>query len=211
MIRTIEKVADISHPSLDILKNYFENLDLDFNNFPPIHNITLYKKQGIERLQKNVVQDLNKTTIASFAPTYVLTEIKNFIEYLKSIYDIDIIWLMLYTPNSHLTFHIDIESNRHLINVFDNERFFNYECAEVNPNNTEMYTQKMKEKINNIDEYNTFFLNYNPTKNKIKVIESGSVYVFNSSIHNFFNGSDKLRVNFVFETEEGRDNITKTT
>ena len=204
MKRTIDKIADISHPSLDILKSYFENLEFNYNDFPELHNITLYKKKGVEKIKGNVVQDLNETTIASIVPNTIIKEIYNFVEYLKSIYNLDIIWLMLYTPNTHLSFHIDDNSNRHLINVFDHERFFNYECAENNASNCEMYTQKMKDSISNIDEFNEFFINFNPTKNSIKVIESNAIYVFNSSIHTFFNGSDKLRVNFVFETEDGR-------
>lgn len=209
MKRTIDRIADISHSSLDILKNYFENLELDYNNFPPVHNITLYKKQGIEKLKKNVVQDLEKTTLGSFVPKNIINEIKNFVEYLKTIYNIDIIWLMLYTPKSHLSFHVDVDSNRHIINIFDNERFFNYESSEINPSNASMYTEKLKNNIDTIDEFNKFFLNYNPSKNKIKIIESNSVYIFNSSIHSFFNGSNKLRVNFVFEIEEGREFLSK--
>ena len=68
-----------------------------------------------------------------------------------------------------------------------------------------MYTEKMKENINNIDVFNEFFLNFSPEHNKIRILKTNEVYTFGKSMHNFFNDSDKLRVNFVFETEEGRE------
>jgi len=205
MNRTIDKIADISHPSLDILKIYFENLELDLNNLPPAQNITLYKKDGLDKYQNNIVENLYKNFITNYTPNYIIDEIYNFIEYLKSIYNVDIIWFMLYPPKSHLSFHIDPESNRHLINIYHNERFFNYESTELKYDNADLYTQKMKENIDGIDSFNDFFLNYLPEHNTIKIIEPNAIYTFGLSIHSFFNGSNKLRVNFVFETEDGKN------
>ena len=108
---------------------------------------------------------------------------------------------MLYQPKTNLAFHIDSIMNRHLISIFDNERFFSYECAEWNYDNVDMYTNEMNNHIDDIDTFNTFFTSFS-SKNKLKILKSNEVYVFNNSIHNFFNGSDKLRVNFVFETND---------
>ena len=202
MRRTIERIGDISHPSLDILKNFFENFSYDLTRYIPVTNITIYKKEGVERLMKNRVADLRRSDLGRIVPQNIIDEIYNFKDYLLSIYDVDIIWLMTYMPNTYLEFHIDTDSDRHLINVFDNDRFFNYESTDPLYDHVQMYTEKLKENIDNIDEFNKFFLEFKPEYNSIKVAKSGGIYTFGHSIHNFFNGSNKLRVNFVFEVVE---------
>ena len=201
MNRSIEKKEDISHPSLDILKNYFENSTFDFKNFIPVTNFTIYKKSGIERLNKNVVENLKNSLLKNYINENIIDEIYNVRDYLVSKYDINIIWFMTYMPKAHLEFHIDNHSNRHIINIYDNDRFFNYESTNHNFYYANLYTEKMKENINNIDSFNEFFINHKPQYNSVKIIKSNGIYTFGHSIHNFFNDSDKLRVNFVFELD----------
>jgi len=207
MEKEIKKVADIKHPALDILKEYFENLNHDFSStaLPAVSNFALYKNENSVNHKNEYTMDLNRTIYSHIIPKNIIGAIYEFTEYLKSIYNIEIIWFMLYIPKTHLAFHIDDYSDRHLINVFENDRFFSYESS--NPVNFQMYTEKMKENINNIDVFNEFFLNFSPEHNKIRTLKTNEVYTFGKSMHNFFNDSDKLRVNFVFETEEGREKI----
>ena len=204
MEKEIKKVADIAHPSLDILKEYFENLNYDWTTtaIQPVSNFPLYKKENTENHQKEAIINLNRTLFSHIFPQKIVDNINNFVDYLKSIYNIDIIWFMLYQPKTHLSFHIDNYSNRHLISVFDNERFFSYESTGWV--DFDLYTNKMKENINTIDEFNQFYLERSPEHNRIRTLNANEVYTFGHSMHNFFNDSDKLRVCFVFEIQEGR-------
>jgi hypothetical protein len=203
MQNEIEKVADIAHPSLDILKEYFQNLTYDWNSTitPRINNCTLYKKENSLNHQKDFVIKLSNTIFSHFFPKKICDKIYEFIDYLKSIYNIDIIWFMMYPPKTHLSFHIDTYSNRHLISIFDNERFFSYESTDTV--DFDLYTNKMKENIDSIEAFNEFYLERNPEHNKIRTLNANEVYTFGNSMHNFFNNSDKLRVCFVFEIQEG--------
>ena len=206
MEKEIKKVADITHPSLDILKEYFQNLNHDFSStaLPEVSNFALYKNENSVNHKNELTTDLYKTIYAHIIPKNIIDTIYDFTEYLKSIYNIDVIWFMLYTPKTHLSFHIDTYSNRHLISVFENDRFFSYESS--NSVHFDTYTEKMKENVNNIDVFNDFFLNYSPEHNKIRTLKTNEVYTFGYSMHNFFNDSDKLRVCFVFEIEEEKQN-----
>jgi hypothetical protein len=201
MEKEIKKVADIAHPSLNILKEYFENLNYDFNTTAnsTIYNFTLYKNENSVNHKKAFIDNLYNTNYSHIIPKNIADATYEFTEYLKSIYDIEIIWFMLYTPKTHLAFHIDTYSERHLVNVFENDRFFSYESS--NSADFDLYTQKMKENVNNVDVFNEFFLNYNPEHNKIRTLKSNEIYTFGLSTHNFFNDSDKLRACFVFEIQ----------
>jgi hypothetical protein len=204
MQKEIKKVADIAHPSLDTLKEYFENLNYDWNSTitPRIINCALYKKENSPNHQKEVVINLNKTIFSHYFTKNICDKIHEFVDYLKSIYNIDIIWFMVYPPKTHLSFHIDTYSNRHVISIFDNERFFSYESTDNV--DFDLYTNKMKENIDSIEAFNEFYLERNPEHNKIRTLNANEVYTFGNSMHNFFNDSDKLRVCFVFEIQEGR-------
>jgi hypothetical protein len=204
MQKEIKKVADIAHPSLDILKEYFENLNYDWasTTIPPVSNYGLYRKENTINHERESIVDLNKTIFSHILPKEIIDNINEFVDYLKSIYNIEIIWFMLYQPKTHLSFHIDTYSNRHLISVFENERFFSYEST--NTTDFDLYTNKMKENINTIDDFNQFYLERSPEHNKIRTLNANEVYTFGNSMHNFFNDSDKLRVCFVFEIQEGR-------
>jgi len=202
MNKIIEKVGDISHPSFNILNTYFENLSFNFTNFPPVHNFALFKKENLENAHKDVVMDIKKSVLNRFFSQDIFEHLDILIEHLKQIYDVDIIWFMTYIPKSHLAFHVDAQSNRHLIPLNNDERFFSYES----PNLIDFidYTEKMKEHIDDIDVFNKFYLDKNPNENKITNLKAGGIYTFGETMHNFFNGSDKLRVNLVFETKQGR-------
>jgi hypothetical protein len=208
MQKEIEKVADIVHPSLDILKEYFENLNNDWSTSPisPINNFTIYKKENSINHQKETIVNLNKTIFSQIFPKEIIDNLYEFVDYLKSIYNIEIIWFMLYQPKTHLSFHIDTYSNRHLISFFENERFFTYESTDSV--DFDLYTNKMKENINSLDVFNQFYLERSPEHNKIRTLKSNEVYTFGYSMHNFFNDSDKLRACFVFEIDEVKSSNT---
>ena len=153
MKRTIEKFAPIEHPSLTLLKEYFENLEIDLANQPKVSNFTVYIKDGETTLGKNLLEDLKKTFLSHFLPQEIFDSIYEAIDYIKSQYDVRIMWLMFYQPKTNLAFHIDSDYNRYAISIFDNERFFNYECTQLNYDNVQMYSEEMNKHIDNIDTY----------------------------------------------------------
>ena len=124
-----------------------------------------------------------------------------FVDYLKTIYNIKYLWLMIYSPTSFLNFHWDNNKNRHIISLNYNERFFNYENNNIvgdGQSKCNLYNEKLLEQKDNIDSFNEFFTNDSELSN-IHVLDTKSVYVFGDSLHTFVNASDKLRSALVFE------------
>ena len=77
MEKEIKKVADIAHPSLDILKEYFENLTYDWATtaIPPVSNFALYKKENTENHQKENTINLNRTLFSHIFPQKIIDNI----------------------------------------------------------------------------------------------------------------------------------------
>lgn len=208
MKREIEESIEITHPSLHIIKDFFNSGNFSLQNINDseknrVFNFCIFKKNDLNRYKNENYCDLAKTVIANHLTNEIINEIYNFVNYLKSIYDLDIIWLMLYESKSHLDFHIDTQNNRHIISALDDDRFFNYECSNPSTEDMSLYSEKLKLLSNDIDMFNDYFIKQNTKYNKIKILKSNKVYTFNQSIHNFYNDSKKIRVNFVFEINEG--------
>lgn len=202
----IEKVDEFNHPNLNYLKEYFDNFENSQSLFPSALIFTLYKKENFKRYDYNQIDDLYESQLKNKISNKVFDKIYELVDYIKELYDIDILWLRLYNPQAYIEFHIDETSNKHCITLNGNERFFNYESAKSNYADNMLYTKKINEYSKDIDKFNEFFIEHNPEHNRIVNIESNSVYCFNFSLHSFYNGSDKLRVNLIFEKEDTRYN-----
>lgn len=191
----IEKVLDIDDSNFKWVQNFFENHSENKNLFGDnILNFIVYKNNP-----KLFVDKLEDTPFKKFKSDELIEKIYLCVKHLCEVFNIKQLWLMVYPPKTHLNFHVDHEKNRHVISFFNDERFFNYESYSTNLHELSIiYNKKLSEPNFNIDEFNTYFLNSHKN-NKIISFDANSVYKFGNTLHTFYNGSDKLRINFVFE------------
>jgi len=197
----IKKELTINHPSFNLLKDFFESFNFYSHELPKGINNDFVYYDGISPKDKEVVIDIERTPIGSLNNQLITNSIKESIEYLKSIYNIKMMWLMTYPPKTYVQFHRDHDKNRHLVSFNNHDRFFSYEAYSdfIMFNNTEdIINQKHNELKDNIDEFNNYFLQYDESC-RICNLDSNSIYTFGNTIHSFINDSDKLRVNLVFE------------
>jgi hypothetical protein len=205
----IKKIMDIEHESLDYISNFFDNFDyynsnIDICKIGEIRNDLIYYNENVS-LRTYYHCPIDKSIIVHFKDKKLTEELTKFVDYLKTIYNIKYLWLMIYSPTSFLNFHWDHGKNRHIISLNRNERFFNYENNNLIRNNGQtkcnLYNEKLLEQKDNIDSFNEFFTNDSELSN-IHVLDTKSVYVFGNSLHTFVNASDKLRSALVFEIIE---------
>lgn len=197
----IEKLLEINHPSFIELKKFFESLDFKSSGLPRnISNDFIYY-DGISPKNQEVVKDIEDTPIMYLNNQSIINHIKDSIEYIKTIYNIKMIWLMTYPPNTFLNFHKDYGKNRHVISFNHNERFFSYEGSSetmLDLDTETIMNKKIKLLRDDIDEFNDYFLKYDESC-IISNLDTNSVYTFGNTLHTFVNDSDQLRVNLVFE------------
>ena len=197
----IEKILEINHPSFLNLKKFFESFDFDSHDLPKNINNQLIIYDGVSPKGSEVLVKVENTIIASLKNQYIIDNIVECVNHIKSIYNIKMMWLMTYPPKTHLNFHRDHGKNRHVISFNENNRFFSYEGYSdyMMYGDTEMkINEKLKSLKDNIDEFNNYFLNYDESC-QISNLDSNCVYVFGNTIHNFINDSNQMRVNLVFE------------
>ena len=204
MKSSIEKISEINHPNLEIMRNYFENYKNSKKDFPGAMVFTVYKKKGFEKYDYNIEDDLYNGHLKMKVDKEIIDKIYEFSDFLKQIYDIDILWLRFYNPKSYIEFHVDETSNKHCITLCGDEKFYNYESKQISSSNNILYTKKLNEFSTEIEKFNQFFLEHNPENNRIINFEPNNVYCFNFSLHSFYNDSEKLRVNFIFEKGDSR-------
>jgi hypothetical protein len=202
----IRKIMDIEHESLDYISNFFDNFDYHNSNLHickigEIRNDLIYYNENVS-LRTYYHYPIDKSIIVYFKDKKLTEELMKFVDYLKTIYNIKYLWIMVYSPQSNLSFHWDHGKNRHIISLNYNERFFNYEnnnaIRGVGSLKCDLYNKKLLEQKDNIDSFNEFFIN-DSKLSSIHVLETKSVYVFGDSLHTFVNASDKLRSALVFE------------
>ena len=202
----MRKIMEIEHESLDYISNFFDNFDYDNPNLDickigEIRNDLIYYNENAS-LRNNYYCPIKKSIIVHFKDEKLTEELIKFVDYLKTIYNIKYLWIMVYSPQSKLSFHWDHGKNRHIISLNHNERFFNYEnndqIKKIGPSKCNLYNKKLLEQKENIDSFNEFFTNDSELSN-IHVLDTKSVYVFGDSLHTFVNASDKLRSALVFE------------
>lgn len=197
----IEKILEINQPSFVNLKNFFESFDFNSYNLPKIINNDFIFYDGVSPKGSEVVVDIKNTIIGSLNNQFVIDNVVESVNYIKSIYNVKMMWLMTYPPKTWLNFHRDHGKNRHVVTFNNNDRFFSYEGYSNNMmiGDTEMIiNEKLKSLKENINEFNDYFLNYDESC-QISNLESNCVYIFGNTIHNFINDSNQLRVNLVFE------------
>ena len=136
-------------------------------------------------------------SIEAFKDNKLTEELTKVVDYIKTIYNIKYLWIMVYSPESKLSFHWDHGKDRHVISLNRDERFFNYENGD-GQSKYNLYNEKLNEHKNDIDSFNEFFLK-DSDHSTIHILDTKSVYVFGNSLHTFYNGSNKLRSALVFE------------
>ena len=202
----IKKIMEIEHESLDYISNFFD--DFDFHNFNKnvceigkTRNDLIYYNPLVS-IRTYYYRPINTSIITQFGDEKLVSELETFVNYLKTIYNLKYLWLMVYPIKSKLNFHWDHGKNRHVISLNRNDRFFNYENNMKNRNGAqnlcELYNKKLEEQKDDIDSFNEFFLNESEFST-IHILDTKSVYVFGNSLHTFVNGSNKIRLALVFE------------
>jgi hypothetical protein len=209
VMNDIKKIMEIEHESLDYMSNFFD--DFDFYNSDkdvcPVGNIRndLIYYNPLSSLRTYYYQPINTSIITQFGDKKLVSELVSFVDYLKTIYNLKYLWLMVYSPQSKLKFHWDHGKDRHIISLNHNERFFNYEnnihLRHGVQNLCDLYNEKLEEKKDDINSFNEFFLNESEFST-IHVLDTKSVYTFGNSLHTFVNGSNKIRSALVFEIME---------
>jgi hypothetical protein len=205
----IKKIMDIKHESLDYISNFFDNFDyynsnLDICKIGEIRNDLIYYNENVSP-RANYLVPIKDCIISSFKDKKLTEELTKVVDHLKTIYNIKYLWIMVYSPQSKLSFHWDHGKDRHVISLNHDERFFNYENNEENQNlwmlKCDLYNEKLNEHKNDIDSFNEFFLK-DSDYSTIHILDTKSVHVFGNSLHTFYNGSNKLRSALVFEIIE---------
>ena len=199
----IEKILEIKHPSFDWVNDFFKKKEFDINYFPNTTNDFIFHNKNYPCGQ-NYLVDIGESKIKSFQNKLLIEKLKECVDHLNTIYQLKFCWVMVYPPKTLLNFHWDHGKNRHVVSFCGNNRFFNYEAHddEFFGNNIEVeLNNKLKSSVNDIDSFNEYFLKLHPSC-KITSLDVNSVYTFGNTLHTFFNGSDTLRVNLVFEIVE---------
>lgn len=206
VMNEIKKIREIEHESLDYISHFLDNFDYSNSTqyvckIGDIRNDLIYYNKNVS-LAGNILTPIKGSIITSFNDKKLTEEFTKLVDYLKTIYELKYLWVMVYAPESNLNFHWDHGKNRHVISLNHNDMFFNYENNEQLKHNSsskhDLYNEKLKEYGSDIDSFNEFFTNDSQVSS-IHVLDTKSVYVFGNSLHTFVNASNKLRVALVFE------------
>jgi len=197
----IEKILEINHTSFNILKDFFESFDYYSVDLPSnIYNDFVYY-DGVSPKDKEIIKDIDLTPIGLLDNQLIIDSVKDSMEYLKSIYNVKMMWLMVYPPKTFLNFHKDHGKNRHVICFNHNKRFFSYEGSSetmLHLDSEKIMNEKLISLKDNIDDFNDYFLKYDESC-VISNLDTNGVYTFGNTLHNFINDSNQMRVNLVFE------------
>lgn len=198
----IKKISDINFDSSLFIKKFLDDYEYDeSDNIGKKCELVLLNEKY--KNPEDYLNDIEKTAFSFFKGGVILDKLKNVIHELSMTFDIKKLWIMSYPPNERLDFHIDPKQNRHIVTFNQNERFFSYEFFDSFNLNEKIgiYNNKLIEYGENIDLFNEYFLKNEPTSN-IMSLEPLSIYTFGDTVHTFYNGSKKLRINLVFEIVE---------
>lgn len=199
----IEKILEINHPSFEWVKDFFKNEKIDINHFPVTTNEFIFHNTDFPKGQNHLIE-LNESRLRIFNNDTLIDKVNECVNFLNEKFNLKFMWLMIYPPKTFLNFHKDHGKNRHVISFCDNDRFFNYEVYndEFLENDKEKHlNEKLISNIDQIDTFNEYYKNLHDCC-KITILDSNSVYTFGDTLHTFFNGSDTIRINLVFEIVE---------
>jgi hypothetical protein len=193
-MKGLTKIMDIDDVYLKKVINYYNSEDFKSKHFLN-HNINYI----IYNRDPNFKRAYTLDTIREIS-YQVKDDLDNFIDNLKKLFNINIIFYLEYTQKGEVKFHGDGGLNRHVLPLNDDDKFYNYECLlDQNLHEKgEIYNKMRKDFPENLDEFNEFFLN-DCELNSIHNLKSGSVYTIGDSLNTFINNSNKIRVNLVFE------------
>jgi len=205
----IKKVKSLNQECVSKITNFLESYNWDSTIFKEANNDAVYINEN-RKSDGNILRSLEKSEIFKFGNPELLNNLNDVINLIKNEFNPSIIWLMTYPPNTRLNFHVDDSQNRHIVTFNENNRFFNYEYIRKqirlshfvyeNESYNDMenkFNDRLKNENFNLDTFNKDFLEIGNTQ--IISLEKNSVYSFGNSLHNFINGSDKLRMILVFE------------
>jgi hypothetical protein len=193
----MSSIKKISHlPNLGKhISEFFDNYEFDSNVLPDrtFETITCI---GDNDKNNPFIVSPEDCVLKRFNDHLLIEDLNNVIKHIKELYNVHYIWAVMYPPNDGLRFHTD-DYQRYVLTFNSNERFFNYEIRSGEL--ISMFEKKYNRKINTIpiDEFNEIFMN--ETGNEIKSLDGNSIYAFNDSSHNFYNGSNKVRFILVFD------------
>lgn len=194
---------EIKHPSFEYIRNHFAGHKPNLDFFKGTTNEFIFHNPNYPK-GKNLLIQIEKSKINYFGDKLLVNKLKECVEYLNTIYELKFMWLMVYPPKSFLYFHMDHGDNRHVISFCENARFFNYETSDSkfleNNRNNEL-NEKFRMSIDNIDEFNNYYKNLHESC-LITTLKPNCIYTFGNTLHTFFNGSDTVRVNLVYEIIE---------
>jgi len=193
----LKEIMNIKDVYLTKLINYYNSEDFKIKDFKNNSNFIIYKNGRIDNSKYH--NATNPKNLVEISHT-IKDDFLKFVSNLNEIFDIDILFYLIYVPKGEINFHVDYGSNRHILPLNDDNKFYNYECLlDQNLHEKgEIYNKMRKDFPENLDEFNEFFLN-DCELNSIHNLKSGSVYTIGDSLHTFINGSNKNRVALVFE------------
>lgn len=205
----IKKIKSLNQECVSKITNFLESYTWDSSIFKEANNDAIYINEN-RKPDGNILRGLEKSEIFKFGNPELLINLNDVVDLIKNEFNPSIIWLMTYPPNTRLNFHVDDSQNRHIVTFNENNRFFNYEYIRKqirlshfvyeNESYNDMenkFNDRLKNENFNLDTFNKDFLEIGNTQ--IISLEKNSVYSFGNSLHNFINGSDKLRMILVFE------------
>lgn len=205
----IKKIKSLDDKCVSNITDFLDSYTWDSKLFSVANNDTIYINKN-RKPDGNILRSLDETEMYKFGNSELLNNLVKTIEVIKRDFNPSIIWLMTYPPNTRLNFHIDDSQDRHLVTFNQNDRFFNYEYIRKQIRlshfvyENESYSDKEQELNNvlknnnfNVDMFNQDFIKIGNTQ--IINLDKNSIYSFGNSLHNFINGSNKLRMVLVFE------------
>jgi hypothetical protein len=206
----VKKVKSLDNQCVSNITNFLDSYEWDSNVFSVANNDTVYVNNNRKSDGINTLRDLSETEINKFGNSELLNCLSETIEIIKNNFNPSIIWLMTYPPHTRLNFHVDDSKERHILTFNENNRFFNYEYVrkiikinsliyvnESYHDKEQEFNDLLKTENLNLDSFNDYFSKLDNTQ--IINLEKNSVYSFGDSLHNFINGSNKLRMILVFE------------
>jgi hypothetical protein len=206
----IKKIKSLDDKCVGNITDFLDSYTWDPKLFNVANNDTIYINENRKPDGINILRSLDETEMYKFGNSELLDNLVRTIEVIKRDFNPSIIWLMTYPPNTRLNFHVDDSQDRHLVTFNQNDRFFNYEYIRKQIRlshfvyENESYSDKEQELNNvlkdnnfNVDMFNQDFIKIGNTQ--IINLDKNSIYSFGNSLHNFINGSNKLRMVLVFE------------
>jgi hypothetical protein len=196
-MKPIEIIEEINHESFEYFSNLIKNKKNINYIFDDMYNILIQSKTNKD------VLNYRMSKINLFEDEILILEFSKILDYLNTKYDIIDMWFMYYSPKSHLKgFHSDGDKKRYGIAFNNNPKFYSYEFnTHKNLNlNEEVISKKFIDNLNDIEKFNDYFLSQDECN--IHNFKKNTIYSFGNTHHTFYNNSDEIRWNLIFDINE---------